>query len=176
MSEENLQETAIEETTSQETEELDLDLELESEGEQEKGESSEPDTEALKAELAKVKEHNAKLYARLKKTEVKKPAEAVKHSTNSGLTREEAILFAKGYTEEEVDLANRLAKVNGTNPLVAAEDSYFKAKVQARLKKEQSAKAALGASNGSSKFVPKDVGSMPREEHIKLFHEVMSKI
>jgi hypothetical protein len=96
--------------------------------------------------------------------------------SNSSLTREEAILFAKGYTDEEVNLANKLAKVNGVSTLVAVEDDYFKSVVEKRQKKEQSARASLGASNGGNKFVPKSVGKMSEEEHAKYFHDVMSKV
>lgn len=174
MTEENIEETQFEEQTSQETEELDLDLELDSE--EQATTEDEVDVEALKAELAKTKELNTKLYARVKKTEVKKPEATKTSKTNSSLTREEAILFAKGHTEEEVNLANKLAQINGTNPLVAAEDTYFKTVVRARLKKEESAKASLGASNGNNKFTPKDVGEMSDEEHQKLFQETMSRV
>lgn len=173
---EELQETA-EETTSQETEELDLSLESEDEGEQETGDNGEPDVEVLQAQINKLKRTNAQLYSRYKEVKEKKPVEAVKASkSNSSLTREEAILFAKGYTEEEVNLAVKLAKVNGVNALVAAEDDYFKTVVEKRQKKEQSAKASLGASSGGNKFVPKPVGQMSEEAHQKYFHEVMSKV
>lgn len=173
MTEENFEETQIENQDS-----LNPDEEINLEEENDTPESGEgEDVETLKAELAKTKELNSKLYARLKKTEQKKPTDTVKDSkSKSSLTREEAILFAKGHTEEEVDLATKLAKVNGISILSASEDSYFKAKVLERLKKEKSEKASLGASNGSNKFIPKEVGKMDRDEHIKLFHEVMSKV
>lgn len=173
MTEENFEETQVEETTSQETEELDLELET---VEQDEAEGEAETVETLKAKLAKTEETNKKLYARLKKPVQKKPETQTQSNNNSGLTREEAILFAKGHTEEEVDLANKLAKVNGVSLVKAAEDDYFKSVVNNRLKKEKSDKASLGASNGNSKFVPKDVGKMSRDEHQKLFHEVMSKV
>jgi len=171
MSEEQMQEeTPVEEQTFQ-TEELDL------EEEQVTGDNGEPDVEALKAENEKLKRTNAQLYSRYKEVKEKKPVEAVKRSnSNSSLTREEAILFAKGYTEEEVNLAVKLAKVNGVNALDAAEDDYFKTVVEKRQKKEQSAKASLGASSGANKFTPKSVGKMPEEEFQKYFHEVMSQV
>lgn len=171
MTEENFEETQVEETTSQETEELDLELET---VEQDEAEGEAETVETLKAKLAKTEETNKKLYARLKKPVQKKPE--TQSNNNSGLTREEAILFAKGHTEEEVDLANKLAKVNGVSLVKAAEDDYFKSVVNKRLKQEKSDRASLGASNGNSKFVPKDVGTMPRDEHMKLYHEVMSKV
>ena len=172
MTEENFEETQVEETTSQETEEL--DLELETADEQVEATDEAEDVETLKAKVAKLEETNKKLYARVKKP-VQKKSET-QSTNNSSLTREEAILFAKGHTEEEVDLANKLAKVNGVSLVKAAEDDYFKSVVNKRLKQEKSDKASLGASGGANKFVPKNVGTMPRDEHIKLFHEVMSKV
>lgn len=165
MTEENIEETQFEETTSQET------VELDHYEEQDAGDNSEPDAEALRAENEKLKEQNAKLYARVKKPTAQKPVK-----DNSSLSREEAILFAKGYTEEEVNLANKLAKVEGISTLVAAEDPYVKGKIEERLKKEKSEKASLGASSGSSKFIPKDIGKMSAEDHAKLYHETMRQV
>ena len=173
MIEENLQATA-EETTSQETEELDLSLETE---EQATGENGEPDAETLKAEIKKLKETNAQLYKRFKEAKESKPVEVAKNDkSNSKITREEVILFAKGFTEEEVELANKLAKVQGVNPLVAAEDPYFQSKYQERIKKEQAERASLGASKNSGNFIPKDIGKMSKEEHEKLFHKAMGNV
>jgi len=93
---------------------------------------------------------------------------------SSSLTREEAILFAKGYTEEEVDLANKLAKVNGIGILEAVEDDYLKNKRALRLKNEMSNKASLPASNGVGKFkAEKPVGEMSKDEHKAYFDKVM---
>jgi hypothetical protein len=162
MEDENYQETDTEETTSQDTAD-DVTSTDDSDGEE--------SAEALKARITELEETNKQLYARAKKVPKK-----VEPKHNSNLTREEAILFAKGYTEEEVDLANKLAKVNDTSVLVAAEDDYVKGKVQERLNTEKSAKASLGASNGSSIKTTKPVGKMTEEEHAKLFHETMSKV
>lgn len=126
------------------------------------------DVETLKQRLADTEKKNKELYARLKKT-----PKAPQPQTNSQLTREEAILFAKGYTEEEVALANKIAKVGEVSTLVASEDPYFKAKVEERKQKEKSAQASLGASGGANKFTPKDIGKMSREEHEKLYYQTM---
>lgn len=97
-----------------------------------------------------------------------------KETQSSSLSREEAILFAKGYTEDEVDLANKLAKVNGTNVLVAIEDDYLKAKRAERLKKEKSEKASLPASSGVGRYkTDKPIGEMSPEEHRAYFDKVM---
>ena len=155
-------------------EELDLDLtdEEEQDADESKAEDKSEDVEALKAKIAELDAKNKQLYARIKKPDKveKKP------TTNSGLTREEAILFAKGYTEDEVILAVKLSKIAGTNPLVSAEDPYFKSVVATRLKKEKAEQASLGASGGTNKFAPKSVGKMTEEEHQKYFHEVMSRV
>jgi len=161
MEDEKYQETDTEETTSQDT--ADDVTSDDSTGEDE--------VATLKAKLEELEEKNKQLYARTKKVPKK-----VEPKINSQLTREEAILFAKGYTEAEVDLANKVAKMDNKTVLEAAEDDYVKDKVQARLDKEKSEKAALGASNGSKPFVPQDIGKMSKEEHAKLFHETMSKV
>ena len=169
MSEENLEETQAVEETTYETEELDLDA-LEA---VEQVEEVEEATDAQE-EIKKLKEQNTKLYARLKKASKEKINETVKtRPNNSSLTRDEAILFAKGHTDEEVDLAIKLAKVNDVSIHEATTDLIFRAKVQQRQKKEKSAKASLGASSGKSEFAPPDVGKMSRDEHIKLFNDTM---
>jgi len=123
---------------------------------------------------------NKELYERAKKAEAlaKAKKEAVlKKETNetpSTLTREEAILYAKGYTDEEVDLANKLAKVNGTTILKSIEDEIFKVKYESRLKKERSEKASLSPSGGSGRFKSeKNPGEMTREEHEAYYKKVM---
>lgn len=119
-----------------------------------------------------LKQKNKELYERAKKAEAlakaKKDAELTNKTkeTQSGLTREEAILYAKGYTDEEVELANKLAKVNETTPLKAIEDEIFKAKYEQRLQKEKSAKASLSPSSGAGRFQPeKPTTEMTPEEH-----------
>src|SRR6266576_6139443 len=103
----DLQETTEDTTTSQTT----VDAEEDSAG---------PD---LAAENADLKTKNAQLFERLQKAKgfVKQPdgtwakpaatAPALKPATDSattGLTREEGILFSKGFTEEEVEHANKV--------------------------------------------------------------------
>jgi hypothetical protein len=163
------------ETSENPDEELDLDLDEDNQDESDESmtEDSSEDVESLKAKLKELEDKNKQLYARVKKTDTK--PEAKKSSNNSGLTREEAILFAKGYTEDEVELAVKLAKINEVNPLVAAEDSYFKAKVLERKQKEKSSRASLDASGSTNKFTPKDIGKMSDEEHAKLYYEKMGE-
>jgi hypothetical protein len=162
--EENELEEVVAETTEEET------------VEEEANENSPTleDYERLKKEketLLAQKEHWRK-----KAETIVKPKETLKtnETQSSSLSREEAILFAKGYTEDEVDLANKLAKVNGIGVLEAIEDDYLKSKRALRLKKEKSEMASLPASNGTGKFkADKPVGEMTEEEHRAYFNKVM---
>lgn len=135
----------------------------------------------------KLKQQNKELFERAKKAEAQakeiKSLEAKSkplnktNETQPGLTREEAILYAKGYSDEEVALANKLAKLEGVSPLVAIEDEVFKAKLSAKRKKERSEKASLPASNTVGKItLPKPIGEMSKEEHAALYHKVMGNV
>jgi len=133
------------------------------------------DYEALKRTQQRTYEKMKKLEAIAKQARASEP---LKKLNDTGLTREEVILYAKGYTDEEVKLALKLSKVEGTNPLVVAEsDDYFKTKVSERQKKEKSALASLPASSGSGRYTPpKPVGEMTEEEHQAYFREVMDNV
>lgn len=131
------------------------------------------DYEKLKKEaetLRAQKEHWKKKATTIKVEPLKKET----NETPSTLTREEAILYAKGYTDEEVDLANKLSKINGTTLSKAIEDDIFKAKYDQRLKQERSEKASLSPSGGSGRFkAEKNPGEMTREEHETYYKKVM---
>jgi hypothetical protein len=129
----------------------------------------EPDYKAL---LEAEKARNAKLYARLKKTTTAvKPTETQSNS----LTREEAILIAKGYSEEELKVLNRIkkgAEAEGTKMsfLEATEDEVFKAWKSKLDAQARSKKAQLGASGGSSAKAD-NVAKMTPEEHQEYFQK-----
>lgn len=130
------------------------------------------------ADYEKLKQQNKELYERAKKAEAiakaKKEAINKPKENQSSLSREEAILYAKGYTDDEVSLANKISKLEGVSPLVAIEDDLFKAKVEARKKKEKSEQAALPASGGVGKYkTEKPVGEMTREEHEAYYKRVI---
>lgn len=110
----------------------------------------------------------------------RKKAESVKSekpalTKSNGLSREEAILYAKGFTDDEVELAIKLSKVNGVSILEAAEDDYLASKRNARIQKDRSEKASLGASTGSFK-TKKPIEEMSNEEHKDLFNQLASKL
>jgi hypothetical protein len=112
----------------------------------------------------------AKAEADLKKfkSQPNKPNEI-----QSGLTREEAILIAKGYTDDEVALAIKLSKVNEVPILEAVKDEFFTTKVEERKAKERSEKASLPSSSGSMYKSQKPTGEMTREEHEAYYKKVM---
>jgi hypothetical protein len=161
-----------EETDFQESETLDVEETTETNESENDGEVT---TEPTLEDYQKLEKTNKNLFARLKKAEqIAKSAKTNKTNEQSGLTREEAILFAKGLTEEEIDLASKLAKVNGTTLLKATEDNYFKTKIEERLSKERSIKASLGGSSGSALQPAKPIAEMSRAEHIEYTKKLMS--
>jgi len=120
---------------------------------------------------------NKELYERAKKAEALAKVAKSKPLTNetpATLTREEAILYAKGYSDEEVDLANKIAKINGTTIIKATEDELFRVKYEQRLKKEKLERASLSPSAGSGRVkADKPQGEMTREEHEAYYRKVM---
>lgn len=127
------------------------------------------DFNQLKEEKQKLEEKNKQLYQRAKKAEVDK-----KLKTNSGITREEAILFAKGLTEEDIEIAHKIASVNNIPLEKAVEDDYLKSRIQRRQDEEKSKKASLGASGGSGSS--KDISEMSATEHEEYARKIMSEL
>lgn len=101
--------------------------------------------------------------------------EANKPNTQTGLSREEAILFSQGYTEKEVDLATKLSKLNGVSLLKATEDDYFKGQVESRKEEVKAGNAGLPASQGGGHTTETDSGDMTREEHQTFIADEMKK-
>lgn len=101
------------------------------------------------------------------KAGLKKPKgdDANKPNKQVGLSRDEAILFAKGYEVADVELAVKLSKLNGVSVMKATEDDYFTDKVQARKDKDKADKAKLSGSDGGGSASNDDSGDMTREEH-----------
>jgi hypothetical protein len=96
----------------------------------------------------------------------------------TGLSRAEAILFAKGFTEEEVEKVKKVAQMEGLTELEAAEDELFTAWKESRERKAKSAKAQLGAANGSGQ-VKREQGfnarEISREDHKAMFDKRLNR-
>ena len=164
-------ETQQEETTIDEVED-DLD----------EAEGTEPDAtetaEQLQARLAISEDKRKRLFARLQREKNKpapaKPAPAKKAETPTGLTRDEGILFSKGFEEAEVEHAQKVATLQGVKLTEAIKDPLFttwKTNRDAEVKKQQ---AQLGTSKGARTTVKKtiDTPGLSDEEHKEMFKEL----
>jgi len=90
----------------------------------------------------------------------------------TGLTREEAILFAQGLSEEEINHASKIAKVDGTSLTEAVGGDFFKTWKKSNEDKVRSEKAQLGTSKGSPKVEGKkdfNTPNLSKDDHKELF-------
>ena len=115
-----------------------------------------------------LKEKNKGLYERAKKAEAlakanKEPKIETNKTNNEYLTREEAILLAKGYDEEDLTRLNMLA--NGKKLTEVVNDDMFVAWKESKDAKAKSAKAQLGSSKSSTSKTSKPLSEMSAEEH-----------
>jgi hypothetical protein len=166
----------VEEAT---TEIVDTGTEAEVELELEDTSSEETKSEV---DAEKLKETNKKLFIRLMKAEGKtlvdgkwvkasKPAPVVQtkkdiNSNEQYLTREEAILIAKGYEDSELAKLKAVAKGNGCSLLDATKDEMFVLWKEKQDEEVKKSKSKLGASKGSGSVrAEKSVSDMTKEEH-----------
>ena len=135
------------------------------------------ETENLTVEdYKKVVEKNKVLFKRTKRAEeevkkLRQPKENLQtKEVSSGLTREEAILIAKGVSEEVLTEASEYAKFKGIT-LKAAMEAPLIVALSDKIKQEERRNGALlGASNGSGKNTGGDLSQvvgMTEEEHRK---------
>jgi|GEM_PF-3338219 len=128
-------------------------------------------TRAEKAE-AKVKELKDSIKALDAKDEPSTDKKEDEKPLQTGLSRDEAILFAKGLTEEEVEKASKIAQIEGMTLTEATQSDFFTAWRDSNEKKVKSEKASLGTSKGSPQFKEKkdlDSTGLSRDEHKALF-------
>jgi hypothetical protein len=135
------------------------------------------------ARIAALEERNRKLYARVQRDKNKgKPAPVapvVKTETAqpASLTREEGILFSKGFSEEEVEYAKKVATLEGVKITEAVSNKLFtgwKAERDADAKRQE---AQLPASRGgkSPKKTTFDTPGLSDDDHKALFNEAAGK-
>lgn len=94
----------------------------------------------------------------LEKTEITK-------NNTEYLTREEAVLLAKGYDEEDLARLNILAKADGKKLNEVVDDEMFIAWKEKKDDKARAVKAQLGSSKSSTSKTSKPVSQMTPEEH-----------
>lgn len=149
----------------QENEELETEVALE----QEQTEESELDNE----ELIKLRSENKKLTEIIKRRKEREAQNATSSDTEqpinqtSGLTREEAIFIASGYTEDDLNYLNVVAKGTGLPIKEAKEHPLFETYLQKVEADKKAKRAKLGASKGSSTQKPVELAGMTPEEHKK---------
>lgn len=155
-----------EETTESSQEDLVAQERKKFEDQKKRAEKAEQELKRLKAERAEKT-----------KSEPKKVSEPEGQQSDT-LSREEAILFAKGLSEDEVEKAKSIARVEGVNPLVAAESGYFKFWKSEQEKKREVEETQLGTSTGSPKIKPKKDFTTPglsKEEHMALWKQSLGR-
>ena len=159
--------------TTEEVEETSSETESSDEYEKARKIAEDQKRRAEKAE-EKLKELKAQLED--KKVEPTK-SEGQKETkvSDSQLTKEEAILYARGLSEEEVEKAKAIAKIEGESPLVSAGSDYFKIWKDKEDKKKESQETQLGASRGSIKTQPKKgfTDKLSADEHKELWKKQM---
>lgn len=121
------------------------------------------------------KRHIKKLESRIAELESQTPPkkEEPKQAETSSLSRQEAILIARGLDETSLEKANKIAQVEGVTLLEAVEGDVFKAWKTAEEQRQKAEEAKLGASSKSGKSAKqKDVTTpgLSREEHKKLWN------
>jgi hypothetical protein len=135
--------------------------------------------EQLKARLAQSEEARRKLFARLQRekgktktapTEQPQPQQPASPAT---LTREEGILFSKGFSEEEVEQAKKVAALQGVKLTEAVNDDLFTGWKTKRDKEATDRKAQLPSSRGGRPTVRKSFNTpgLSDEEHKQMFQD-----
>lgn len=166
--------------TTEETEVEEIDVPTEEEAEEQESEESSDDSE-LREQLERLEKENKTLKiqkAKLKEKKAEPVKKEVKNSNEASdqLSKDEAILYAKGRSEEEVEKVMKIADIEGISPLAANDSEYFKLWKERQDAKKEAQDTQLGASKGSVKTKPKkDVSSpgLSSEDHEALFKQKM---
>ena len=149
----------------------------------------EADEDESENETPKYTEHEKKLFARLKKAEAKlkelekssgqKAKKQIKNNvetTDDFITRSEAILLAKGFEDEDIDVAKSIAKGYNISLAEAVKHKVFtayKTEKDSEIKKQ---KASLGASQGSGSSKKSGIKpGMTEEEHKAFFNKAIGR-
>lgn len=153
---------------------------LNEETEPEQSESEEGDDSD---ELTKLRSENKKLVEIIKRRkahDTEKPKaqsspEAQPINNTQGISREEAILFASGYSEDDVNYLNVVAKGTGLSLKDAREHPLFETYLDKLTREKKAKKATLGASKGSSVTKPVSMAGISKEEHRAIWAEKMGQ-
>ena len=133
-------------------------------------------------EVAKLRSENKKLVEIIKRrkereTQSHQSAQTQTINTNQAqpITRDEAVLFAQGYSEEDVDYLNVVAKGTGLSMKEAKEHPIFAAYIEKLDKEKKAKRASLGTSKGSTIQKEVSLAGKTAEEHKAIWKERMGK-
>lgn len=138
------------------------------------------------ARIAALTERNGKLWARLQRAK-NKPASAAPAAPAApapaapaaapGLSRDEAILYAKGFSEEEVEHAKKVSLLQEVSVAKAVEDDLFKDWKAKKDKEVKDRAAQLPPSRGAKPSVKKTLATkgLSDEEHKELALEKLGQ-
>jgi hypothetical protein len=143
------------------------------------------DIEALKEQLKKKDELNKKLFERAKKAEgfvlkdgkwVKVQKPQTKPEVSPDIS-DELRLIARGLSDEDIDQAKVIAKGRGIPLVEALKDPLYEAYKKEKEEREKREKSHLGGTTGSGQEIEEPLvkPGMTREEHQKLFKEMLGK-
>lgn len=97
---------------------------------------------------------------------------------NTGISRDEVILYAKGLSDEEVEMAKKVATVSGIKPTEALNDPIYKSWKTQKEEREKKEKATLSASKGSGSASTKKTLNSPgltEKEHKELWRQKVGR-
>jgi len=144
---------------------LDESQDTSSEDVKDEEQTSEENTKDWKAEALKYKAIAERSEKKLQQPPQEE--EANKSNSTTGLTREEAIFFAQGGTEEQLEVAKGISMGKKVTLAEALKDPAYKAIVNQQSREAEVKKNQLPASGGSAANVQaeKSPGEMTEAEH-----------
>lgn len=141
------------------------------------------DSENDNEEILKLRSENKKLIEIIKRRKEREtnstqsaPTQTINNNNNAQpITRDEAVLFAQGYSEEDVDYLNVVAKGTGLSMKEAKEHPIFAAYIEKLDKEKKAKRASLGTSKGSTVQKEVSLAGISAAEHKNIWKEKMGK-
>ena len=160
MEDENLENTPVEEQTSQKDGGTEEPVTL-LDGQQE-GESHKDYAERLMDEKAELDDKNKQLYARTKKP---KPKAGTPDNSTQPDVKDISKFYSTGGTDEEYKVLETIMKGQDKTFSEAVKDDLFTTFREGEKAKKKASDAQLGASNGSPEAKKVNTSKMTEEEH-----------
>jgi hypothetical protein len=148
--------------------------------------SADTEESTQEVDVEGLQKQNAKLYARMKRAE-----EALKATPQAPQPQKETvinntpnqsedavdakILESQGFSDEEIDRARKVAKVEDVSLIKATRDEMFTSWKASQDAKKKAEKAQLRGSKGSGLNKPQKTTNLSKEEHKALWNEKMGR-